>query len=356
MEIVPSSLTVAQFCESMDEGTILVNWDYQRDNEVWPKIAQSFLIETILLNFPIPKLFLHQQTDRISRKTVHYIVDGQQRSKAIKDFYDGELRLDGSLESDEARGRTYDELPDEMQSRFLSYGLGLDLFVNASEKTMREVFRRINSHEVPLNAEEQRHARYQGDFKWYIYHLSHRFDHYYDFLGMFSSTQLVRMQDMKWLSEITHALLYGITTTNKKSLNDLYANFDEEFKKGPAFTKQIEAAMKFIAAMDFLPSTDLRKSYSMYSLVLAAIHAKSANPKLESAKTKGGRGLAPAAICERRLSTLAAALEAENPPRKLQRFVKAAEKGTNVKAKRKVRFEYFLDAISRDGGKLLPKQ
>jgi hypothetical protein len=356
MEIVPNSMTVAEFCESLGSGKIQVNWDYQRSDQVWPASAQSFLIESILLNFPIPKLFLHQKTDRVSRQTVYFIVDGQQRTTAIKAFYDGDLRLARTLDTDDAAGRTYDELPPELQDRFLAYGIGIDLFVNATEKTMREVFRRINSYEVPLNYEEQRHARWQGDFKWYIYHLSHNFDAYYDKLHTFSETQLVRMQDMKLLAEISHALINGITTTNKRSLDDLYENNDETFPQGEEFTTRIEDAVEFIGTLDAVHSTGLMKAYSLYSLVLAVIHAKRKVPALESAETRGGKGLASRRVCQQRLSVLAAAMEDEKPHKKLVPFVRATEKGTNVRAKRITRFKYFLDSVTRDGGALLPKQ
>ena len=104
MQIVATNMTVADYCNAMRRGEITVNTDYQRSDQVWPPIARSFLIETILLNFPIPKLFLYQVTDLKSRQTVKEIVDGQQRSMAVKDFFENHLRLSKSLELEEAAG------------------------------------------------------------------------------------------------------------------------------------------------------------------------------------------------------------------------------------------------------------
>jgi hypothetical protein len=354
MEIVPSSMTIAQFCEDLADQKILVNWHYQRSDEVWPRAAQGFLIESILMGFPVPKLFLQQKTDRISRKTLHYIVDGQQRTTAIRSFYNNELRLGRNLELADAAGRTYQELPDDLQGRFLSFALGLDIFVNATEEHVREVFRRINSYEVPLNSEEQRHARWQGDFKWYIYHLSSTLDTYFDRFGTFSDTQLVRMQDMKLLAEVSHALVHGITTTNKKVLDALYEDHDEEFKQGAVFRQRIADGMEYIDTLDSIHGGSLMKAYSLYSLLLAVLHARKRVAKLEP-HGKGGKGLESAQVAQRGLSMLAAAVDAETPPRRLARFARATEKGTNVKAKRAIRFEFMLDAVSRDGGKLVPR-
>jgi hypothetical protein len=347
-------MTVAQFCEALESNAIEVDWRYQRSNEIWPIAAQSFLIESILMSFPIPKLFLHQKTDRVSRKTVHFIVDGQQRSVAIKSFYDGELRLSSNLEFTEAAGKSYSELPDDLQDRFLSYGLGLDLFVNATDEIVRDIFRRINSYEVPLNPEEQRHARWQGDFKWYIYHLSRNLDQSFERFGTFSETQLVRMQDMKLLAEVSHAMLHGITTTNKSALDAVYRDNNDSFQHDDAFHKRITDAIAFIDSLEAIHSTGLMKSYSLYSLILAIMHVTRALPNLTDIG-HGGTGLASPTDCQRRLSILAAALD-NGDDRKLRPFIDASEKGTNVKLKRLTRARYFADAVSKKGGQLLPQQ
>ena len=82
MEIRAPEYTVADYCEMLDRKEVRVNREYQRSDEVWPRTAQSFLVETILLNFPVPKLFLHQQADPRTGRPIKEIVDGQQRTKA----------------------------------------------------------------------------------------------------------------------------------------------------------------------------------------------------------------------------------------------------------------------------------
>ena len=77
----------------VDRKEIRVNRNYQRSEKVWPPAAKSFLIETILLGYPVPKLSLYQITDLKTRRTVKEIVDGQQRTLTIKAFFDNRLRL-----------------------------------------------------------------------------------------------------------------------------------------------------------------------------------------------------------------------------------------------------------------------
>ena len=347
VDIVSGSLTVAQYCEGLENNGIEVDRRYQRSDKVWPLAAQSFLIESILLGFPVPKLFLHQRTDRVSRKTVNFIVDGQQRTVAIRAFYDDELRLARNLEFEEVKDKTYSELDPEFQERFLTYGLSVDYFVNTTEDEVREVFRRINSYEVPLNAEEQRHARWQGKFKWYIYHLSNHLDDVFLDLETFSDKQLVRMQDMKLLAEVSHALLNGITTTNKTSLDKLYKEHDREFAQEGDFTERIQDAVGFAANLSVVTDSVLSKPYAMYALVLAIIHAKRRAQKLQPLAT-GGRGLLSRATCERRLSALIEVVENEDEDDEtFGAFYLATEKGTNVRDARETRFKYFLAAVQR---------
>lgn len=63
MHITSTNYTVADYCQAMSRNEMIVNRKYQRSDKVWPPVARSFLIETILLNYPIPKLSLFQRTD-----------------------------------------------------------------------------------------------------------------------------------------------------------------------------------------------------------------------------------------------------------------------------------------------------
>src|SRR5258708_7110687 len=230
MDLVESQFTISDYCAAFERNEIRVNAESQRSNKVWLTAARSFLIETILLGYPIPKLFLHQITDVRSRRSYKEIVDGQQRSKAIKDFFDDQLRLSNRTEVEELAGKTYSELGDDYKGKFLNYSLSTDLFVAAQPVEIREVFRRMNSYTVPLNPEEKRHATFQGKFKWFIYELSKKLDSTFLLTGIFKERNLVRMADAKLLCEIVHAIVNGITTTNASKLDSLYRKFDEEFE------------------------------------------------------------------------------------------------------------------------------
>lgn len=348
MKTLQSTVTILDFCEGLRSGEYEVNRDYQRSDKVWPVNAKSFLIETILLDFPVPKLSLHQNLDLKSRKTVKQIVDGQQRSRAIMDFYQNRLRLSKTLATDRFANRTFDELEDDDRATFLNYGLNFDLFVNATVDEVREVFRRMNSFTIPLNPEESRHAIYQGAFKWFINSLSRKYDVAFSEVGVFTAKQLTRMVDSKILTEICHALIHGITTTNATNLNRLYKDFDNDFPREEEFQFALESALDKALFESQISGTPLTKPMNFYALVLAYIHAGKLTavpgdfePRVIPQFERGD--------VTSNLSVLAEALEAQDDGRTdmdLAAFVSAAKDRTNVAEQRKTRFEYFLGALT----------
>jgi len=357
MLVTSGQRTVAKFCAELDDQTIVINRDYQRLPGVWPRDAQSFLIETILLGYPIPKLALYEHTDLRSRQTVAELVDGQQRATAILAFFRSELTLSRSLEFvPQAAGKTYEGLDPELQQRFLTYSLGFDTLTDTGPPQIREVFRRINSYEVPLNYEEQRHARYQGAFKWLVYRLARDFGEDFKRFGMFTEQNLVRMADMKLIAELAFAVTTGIKTTNRRSLDNLYKDFEKShphrgdpFEFGESFTSQLTRAVDYVRALDAIWNTTLAKQYSMYSMLLAIMHSQFDVESLREVG-EGGRGLVDRLEAESHLGDIAKLLENDSqdlPPGPDRRLVEAFESRTNVRDQRTTRAAAFLRAVSR---------
>lgn len=350
MEVIQTHQTIAEYCDSLTRQTLIINRTYQRQAGVWPSPAQSFFIESILRGFPIPKISLFAKTDRVTRTTIREIVDGQQRTLAIKAFYDGKLRLSRTLDFPQAAGLTYEELDPKLQDAFLAYSLNIDEFVATTPNEIREVFRRINSYVVALNAEEHRHATWQGSFKWYVYHLSTSLDEPLNKVAVFSERQLVRMQDMKLFAELTHALINGITTTNKGKLDRLYRDYDSSFGLAETYNIWIHEACDRLFDMPKIWDTDLVKPYSCYSFLLAAIHAVHDVPELRGSLGSGGFALASIDVTQSRLLDLLGAIEDKDDDGIYGDFVRATLSKTNVEAHRAARAVTFLDALRSDGG------
>jgi hypothetical protein len=346
MDVSITQYTVADFCAYLAAGEIAVNHEYQRGSKVWPPAARSFLIETLLMGYPIPKIYLSQLTDIKTRKTRKEIVDGQQRSGAIQDFYENKFKLRRSAVPEAAANKTYDELDDDLKHKFLNYSITADLLIGGTDADIREVFRRMNSYTIPLNAEEKRHAQYQGEFKWFIYRLTSSYSEALKQIGVFGEKSLTRMADAKLLTEIAHALIKGITTTRERELIKLYADNEESLPDGSLLKKRIEYGLDQLIALKSLHQTALMKPYHVYSLCLALAHSKHTVPCLKSTYQFASTRHPSDAVVSENLSRLVAALEdPENTPKKFAEFLNASDSKTNVAEQRKVRFKWFCRAI-----------
>lgn len=343
MQVTQTPFNIGDYCAAIDRHEIIINYDYQRSAKVWPPPARSFLIETVLLGYPMPKLSLFQNTDVKTRKTIKEIVDGQQRSIAIHDFYHDKFAISRRAELATAAGRSYSQLDEDLQGKFLSYALSVDLFIGATKEDIREVFRRMNSYTVPLNAEEKRHAKYQGDFKWFIYRLSKRFDETLRNVGAFTEKQLNRMQDAKLLADLTYAMLNGIMTTKAVQLEQLYEKYNKGFSESDSIEARIGEAIEHVVRWKPLHGTALMKPYHLYALLLAIIHTlhplETLAPSYDVKRHKIKEDVALA-----NLTTLVAVLEDEEADPRFTDFVKAGA-ATNVAEQRKVRFVWMCRAL-----------
>lgn len=342
---VQSPLTIADYCAAINRHEIAPNNEYQRSDKVWPPAARSFLIETILLGYPIPKIFLFQKIDLKSKKTIKEIVDGQQRSKAIYEFFQNKLRLSSQSEIDTARGKTYDELDDELKGRFLNYQLSIDLFVSVSSAEIRQAFRRLNSYTVPLNPEELRHADYQGVFKWFIYKLTRDYEETLLQLGVLTEKQIVRMQDAKLFAECTHAFLHGVKTTKAKDLDHLYREYEKEFAHEGEVRDRFDRAMGFVIELPEIHNSALMKPFVFYALILAVSHCLQPLASFIEIFEAPQPFQFQRDIAVTNLTALAAALESETPEERFVPFVDACSSKTNVDKQRMVRIQWLGKAL-----------
>jgi len=350
VQTVPSPMTIADYCAAMERREVTINNEYQRSDKVWPPAARSFLIETILQGYPIPKIFLFQKTDLKSKKTIKEIVDGQQRSRAIHDFFKNNLRLSKKTELDGAGNKTYDELDEDLQGRFLNYQLSIDLFVSVTPRDIREAFRRLNSYTVPLNPEEKRNAEYQGAFKWFVYRLCKEYEQAFISMGVIPEKQIIRMQDTKLVSELVHAFLNGIKTTSSKLLDRLYIAKDKEFPEEQSITQRFDETMQLLVSFEDLHGGPLMKTHVFYSLFLATSHVLRPCNALQDVFVPPVPYVFDKDVVLANLSALAQALEngEDEVEEKFQPFFLACSSKTNVESQRKRRVEWLGRALGQN--------
>lgn len=146
---------------------------YQRRSR-WDKQKQSRLIESFIVNIPIPPIILYEQN-----YNSYEVIDGQQRITAIRDFYENKLKLTGLEFWSELNGLTYQELHEVIQAGIDRRSISTITIVTESTADPEEAmllkqlaFERINTGGVDLSRQEARHCLYNGKFDELLLELS----------------------------------------------------------------------------------------------------------------------------------------------------------------------------------------
>jgi hypothetical protein len=165
----------------INSGQIKLDPEYQR-NHRWSDETASRLIESLILNIPIPTIYLSQDIDAdeeledesISRFSV---IDGQQRLTSIKRFIENELILTKMDVLSNLEGFRYKNLPGFLKRRLDERTikcLRIDSTLDAQVKY--DIFERLNSGSVKLEPQELRNAIYRGKFNKLIKKLAKNID------------------------------------------------------------------------------------------------------------------------------------------------------------------------------------
>lgn len=155
IRVVTSAFSLRNILDLIDESSIELAPDFQR-GRVWRADQKSLLVESLLLQIPLPAFYFAEDTDG-----AFHVVDGLQRLSTLHGFVRGAGFPLKGLEylKDEAEGRRFSDLAVQWQRRINN----TQLIVNVIDPTtppdvMYDIFKRINTGGTPLNAQEIRHC------------------------------------------------------------------------------------------------------------------------------------------------------------------------------------------------------
>jgi hypothetical protein len=142
---------------SLIKGKEVINLrpEYQRRLR-WPKKKKSKLIESLLLNIPIPPIFLYE-----SDLARYEVMDGQQRLNAIHDFLENNFALTGLDELSFLNGKRYNKLPPKLRRSLDRASISAIVLLQETKSDQsdpfivrRYVFERLNTGGESLNPQE----------------------------------------------------------------------------------------------------------------------------------------------------------------------------------------------------------
>lgn len=147
----------ASCAPELEEGDVYIP-DYQREL-TWPLENCSYFIESIILRFPIPPIFLYDVEGRLE------VVDGSQRLRCIHRFFSDKFELDGLEKLEILNGLHFSELPGSVQRRIQNTPIRTFILDNSTDSTTCvELFRRLNTTGVRLTDAEMRKGAFRGPF------------------------------------------------------------------------------------------------------------------------------------------------------------------------------------------------
>ena len=233
-----NSMTISAFYELHLLGKFNYDPPCQRKS-VWGEAQKSFLIDSILKNFPIPPIFLYRKIDSNTGKESYDVIDGKQRLLSIIAFITNEISLpddfgDGAFGDEEMNGKYFEDLK-EHKSILWKYKLSIEYVESNEIDVINSVFDRLNRNGVTLNPQELRKVKSN------------------------------RLEDDEFISDILFYLIdKKIINSNKGNLDALYEKYcDLDDKKIDAN----DILLRFRCASDKLLELNLDiKKYKIYGV------------------------------------------------------------------------------------------
>ncbi len=220
--------SISDFLEWYSNGQLELNPKFQR-RSVWDDNARSYLMDTIIRGFPIPKVFIRQKLNVTTRNNIREVVDGQQRLRTILSFLQDGFVL--SPKHNSKYGGLYfsqlDQIDDEVQSNILSYEISVDLLVNMPDPKVLDIFSRLNSYSVVLNDQEKINANHFGPFKLLADQISKEFFSFWIENKILTEKKILRMEDVSLTADLLIAMCVGIK--EKKKIKYYYDLFERNF-------------------------------------------------------------------------------------------------------------------------------
>ena len=249
-EINFSELNVAGVVKGLREGDYFVDRDFQR-RLVWTDRQKVRLIETVLMEFPMPEIYVWQQDPNPETLAQTYsVVDGQQRISTLRQFINNEWPLKSAFLDEERQKASFadlfwKDLCQEEKSIILNYRINSRLIPpHVTKDEIRLIFARLNETDRSLNPQELRNATLNGEFLTASVEIADSEE--MKAFNVFSSNDMRRMLDVEFASQLLGYERNGISNESAKSINELYDKYSNEYPDFKSDVSNVRASLRKI--------------------------------------------------------------------------------------------------------------
>lgn len=238
-----SDLSLETIASMVDSGAIDLAPKYQRRDR-WDSQAQSELIESFLLNVPVPPVYLAEDDFG-----TYSVIDGKQRITTISKFLRNKFFLGDLPKFTEVSGLKFESLPRQLQNalNIRPYLRVVTLLKQTNPELKYEVFTRLNTGGQPLLAQEIRNALFRGPLNDLIYELGAEI-----FLHAQLKIKTKKEAAFKEMQDVESALRFLCMSEQWQSFNgDMRRTLDAfmELNKGATKAKLTSYRNKFTTAL-----------------------------------------------------------------------------------------------------------
>lgn len=199
--------------------------EYQRKEGIWGEPEKAKLIESILLDLPLPIFYFAEKENGD-----WIIVDGLQRINAMLGFINNELTLSKLVELEGLNGKTFKELDRASQRKLREFQLTsyvIDM-KEGNNRFISELFHRINTFGVKLSPQEIRNAVNIGNSVKFLSELANT----EEFLRVTNKKiNPIRQKDLEVCLSAVSFIIYGYENYSYNKQDDFLSDTMELLNK-----------------------------------------------------------------------------------------------------------------------------
>jgi len=304
------SLSLLNLVNDIKSGRLIPDAYFQR-NLVWREVHKRDFIDTILMGYPFPQMFVSKgRVDVESMSTVSCIVDGQQRCNAIVGFINGEF---------DVAGKRYVDMTETQKAEFLKYEIAvIELDLENNDPKVHDIFQRINRTSTSLTSIEKLASQYstseymlvakllsdqitleratEDDFRedpnipdeFYVWAKKQRVKNFGKLLnerGVFNAYEIARKTNLMHVLNMMTAVIGGFSNRNEGATEYL-DDYALEFAAKDEVVADLERAADFVLKLGYRGKSYWLNKANVFSLIVATANLQRKGCGIDSQRVR----------------------------------------------------------------------
>jgi hypothetical protein len=276
--------SIAWFWDLYKRELLELDPPYQR-RSVWSQSYKDYFIDTVLLEYPAPAVFLYEDIDE-DGIAEYSVVDGKQRLSTVFGFLSNDFPVSDAASLTNLRGLSFAELPGDVKQRFYAYQFAIEFLPTTDAGTLSNIFDRINRNVARLTPQELRHAKFGGLFAKKAEDLAALMDERLPKgFPRIAPASRRQMKDVEFVAQLMLLTERGIESYSQEELDAAYSNrdteWDDEHRVGQEVSTVLGVLSRWAEPLLAGEARRLRNQADFYSLygVVLALHRDNKLPK-----------------------------------------------------------------------------